>query len=808
MPETFNDRYVTYFQKVSGWEKTDKGVQVNVETEQLRIDVLAPDVMRVKISRNGVFDESPTHAVCQTEFPVIEFEVKETDSSLEVTTSEMTLAVKNAPFGLFATRKDGSVILNTRCDANGSGRAYGVINDHFVTERTCLRDDAIIGLGEKTGSSNRRGRDYTLWNLDILNPSSAGEFKTASQNDPKNDPASDAFDPYYISIPFYYHMDQDTGAAGGFFIDNSYRGHYDFTQNRHYRICFDGGSYTEYIFAGPGIPEILGAYTTLTGRISAPPVWALGHHQCRWHYYNQEQVLGLANKYREKDIPCDVLWLDIDYMNGYRVFTWNDKLFPDPAALFKSLREDYKIGLITIVDPGVKHEPGYEVFDDGVKKEIFCKTEGGAIYNGQVWPGRTAFPDFSTAEGRAWWGERNAAHVASGIAGIWNDMNEPATGDISCYEMRFNHGKEPHEKYHNQYAFLMAMGTVEGLLKAMPDRRTFVLSRAGFSGIQRVAANWMGDNFSRWDHLKMSITMANGLGVSGLPFIGADVGGFAESSNPELLVRWYQCAAFTPFFRNHSCAGNKDQYPWSFGPETEKLVREAISTRYRLMPYLYSVFFESSETGAPIQRPLVYSNQYDRGAREVDDQFTLGDAILVAPVYEPYATKRPVYLPEGTWYEFGSDKTFSGGKTIHADTPPESIPVFVKGGAVIPMYEKAPESMMGYQPEVIDLHLYVPTEDGVTESTLCEDDGLTFAFNKGSFLKTVFKVERSENKLTMTASCTGAGYPEFKRTAFRLLVHGDCGENATVDGKSYPLSDIGLLLGNEGDGFSLEMELC
>ena len=297
-------------------------------------------------------------------------------------------------------------------------------------------------------------------------------------------------------------------------------------------------------------------------------------------------------------------------MDGYRVFTWNTEQFPDAPGMLRRLADD-GFRVITIIDPGVKHEPGYWVFDQGLERDVFCRTEGGDTYIGQVWPGNTAFPDFVTEEARAWWGELNAAHVQSGLAGIWNDMNEPATGTISPQQMRFGKGRYSHERYRNQYALLMAMGTRAGLLESMPDRRTFILSRAGFAGIQRYAANWMGDNLSRWDHLEVGITMGSGFGVSGQPFVGADIGGFHGHSNAELFLRWMQFGTLTPFCRNHSEIDNVDQYAWSWGEAVLELARAAVRLRYRLLPYIYAAFVHAAETGEPVQRPLVFDHQHD-----------------------------------------------------------------------------------------------------------------------------------------------------------------------------------------------------
>ena len=302
--------------------------------------------------------------------------------------------------------------------------------------------------------------------------------------------------------------------------------------------------------------------------------------------------------------------------------------------------------VITIIDPGVKFDPGYAVFDAGLERDVFCRTEGGDLYLGQVWPGNTAFPDFVTEEGRTWWGELNAAHVQSGLAGIWNDMNEPATGNIPSATMRFGRGAYSHERFHNQYALLMAMATTAGLRKQMPDLRTFVLSRAGFAGIQRYAANWMGDNLARWDHLWVSMPMGAGLGLSGQAFVGADIGGFAGNTNPELFLRWMQYGVLTPFCRNHSEIGNVDQYAWSFGDVIGEHVRAAVKLRYRLLPYLYACFLTAAETGAPVQRPLVFDYQYDGVVRDIDDEYLLGPDLLVAPVTAAGIDRAPG-LPAG-----------------------------------------------------------------------------------------------------------------------------------------------------------------
>ena len=715
---------------------TERGLEARLHGETLRIEPVRDDVVRIRLSRGGAFDDPPTHAV------IADGQAAFTAEGNRLRTAALTVTLRADPFGIDIHRADGSAVYETT-------QAYATLNDAFELRRRAEVGDAIYGLGEKGGPGNRRHRRYTLWNTDILHPSAAAAFG-GSGDDVE-------FDPYYVSIPFFYHHTKD-GHMSGSFVDNGYRGAYDFGDE--IRVRFDGGQWTEYVFAGPRMPDILEAYTWLTGRAAPPPLWALGYHQCRWFDYSQDAVEELAARHREHGLPCDALWLDIEYMDGYRVFTWNTERFPDAPAMLRRLdARGFKV--ITIIDPGVKHEPGYAVFDQAVERDVLCRTEGGDIYIGEVWPGDTAFPDFATEEARHWWGELNAAHVQSGLAGIWNDMNEPATGAIAPERMRFDHGRASHERFHNQYALLMAMGTVEGLKQAMPDRRTFVLSRAGFAGIQRYAANWMGDNQARWDHLAVSIPMANGFGVSGQPFVGADIGGFQGDSNGELFVRWMQYGALTPFCRNHSMIGNVDQYAWAWGGAVLDLARAALQLRYRLLPYLYAAFMRATETGEPVQRPLVFDHQDDNVVRDVDDEYLLGRDLLVAPVTEPGTTARQVYLPRGEWYDWHTGERHDGGRWIVAPTPMDRIPIFARAGAVIPMWPEAPASTAGHHPSEIELHVF----PGHGESLLHEDDGLTLG---GGFVRTTLRLDGRE----LHASTEGEGYPEFARRRFVIVCEG------------------------------------
>ena len=762
-------RYFTPLQELMEWERCPTGIFARVDDCRLDLNLVGHGVLRIAISRIGAPEPAPTYGVIgdpsSWQTPV---EVEEFDSEIHLTTEEMRVVVGKSPFRIEAFRPDGSPIMEMPTESVLG--TYASLNDQFIVTRKRPNGSAILGLGQKTGPVDRSGRSYILWNTDVLNPRSVHEFGADFEpDDPRRDPKGQEFDPYYISIPFYQSIDEQ-GRAAGFYIDNLHRAHYDFGHPEETRICFDGGTYVEYVFSGPDLASILSSYSGLTGTIKAPPLWSLGYHHCRWHPYRSDDILQLAQSYRERGIPCDSIWLDIDHMRGYRVFTWNKQLFPDPPALLAQLK-DMGFRAVTIVDPGVKVEPGNPVYDSGLERGAFCLTEQGAVYQGQVWPGRTAFPDFVSEATREWWGELTAKHLGLGLSGIWNDMNEPATGDIPDTAMRFGEGKYPHGAYHNGYALLMAMSAYKGLLNAMPDLRPFILSRAGSAGIQRFAANWMGDSMSRWEHLQMSIPMSLGLGLSGQPFVGADVGGFGENCDEELLIRWFQAACLTPFCRNHNDAGGVDQYPWSFGSQAERYCREAIHLRYRLLPYLYTAFVTASQNGTPIMKPMIWEDPADPYLRDIEDQFVIGPDLLVAPVVEKGIESRAVRLPKGEWFDWWTNRMVLGG--IHlADAPLSGLPLYAKAGSVIPVLSEIPASTMDCHPESLDLHVFVPTRDGVFESVLVEDDGVTHAYQRGQRLTTRFVLTREGRRLHLSAQTEGASYPEFRRNSFTIRLRG------------------------------------
>ncbi len=571
--------------------------------------------------------------------------------------------------------------------------------------------EAIYGLGERAFALNLRGRRYALWNHDPV---------LYDRGD----------DPIYFSIPFYVALGDD-GRAYGLFFDNTYRGYIDVGAEQPDRLSFffEGGELRYYLFTGPTVADVLARYTELTGRMPLPPLWALGYHQCRWSYFPEGKVRAIAAEFRQRRIPCDAIYLDIDYMDGFRCFTWDRLRFPDPAAMIRDLRAA-GFRTVVILDPGIKIDANYAVYRSGIEQDVFAKYPDGKPVIGAVWPGPCHFPDFTSPRTRAWWADHVARLLEIGVAGVWNDMNEPVSnpvegappqGDKTLADDVRHHWEgrgAPHLAAHNVYGTLMARTTREAMERLRPGERPFNIVRAAHAGAQRYTSSWTGDNKSTWDHLRLSISMCLNLGLSGLAFTGPDIGGFGGEPTAELVTRWVQVGACLPFMRMHTAIHTPDQEPWSYGQPYEDINRRYIELRYQLLPYIYTTFAECARSGMPIVRPL-----FIHGARfkNVDDQFMLGEHLLVAPVLEPGAESRAVLLPRGLWYDFWTGKRYDGGdagKEITVPAPLDTLPLFVRAGAVIPLWPVM--QYTGERPvDELTLRIFM----GNARSALYEDEG-------------------------------------------------------------------------------------
>ncbi|HEY6691369.1 MAG TPA: TIM-barrel domain-containing protein [Solirubrobacteraceae bacterium] len=565
--------------------------------------------------------------------------------------------------------------------------------------------ERFFACGERTSGLEKTGSHQVFWNIDPP----AGH--TASFNN------------LYTSIPFVLSLSE--GRSHGLLFDSTGRVEIDLAKADPARVVYEaaGGDLVFYVVAGPSPREVLDRYTALTGRTPMPPVWALGNQQSRWSYMSADELRAIAAEFRARSIPCDVLYLDIDYMDGYRVFTWDAERFPDPAGLIAELGEQ-GFRVVTIVDPGVKVDMSYPLYTEGRERGYFCLTHDGAEYNNDVWPGLCAFPDFTDPAVRSWWGARHAGLLDAGVAGVWCDMNEPALfvprqstmpGDVV-----HPGGGRPrwHAEVHNAYGSHMAAATREGLERLRPERRPFVVSRAGYAGLQRHALQWTGDNSSWWEHLWMGMPQLQNLGLSGVAWCGVDIGGFFGDCDGELLARWTEFGAFQPFCRNHSALGTVAQEPWAFGEPWESVCRDMLRLRMRLVPYLYTLFEECHRTGAPVLRPLLFEYPDDPVTYSADDQFLVGDALLVAPITRPGIEHRHVYLPAGTWCHWWTGERFKGPAHILAHAPLGRPALFARANVPVPLGD--PVDHTGLPSSLTWL---VHAAPGAGESSLYEDAG-------------------------------------------------------------------------------------
>ena len=580
----------------------------------------------------------------------------------------------------------------------------------------------IYGLGEKLGPLDKRGMSLRMWNTDVLQD---GTFPTDE-------------DPLYQSIP-YFIIHTPQRAALGVYLASTFETRFDFGKADPEDLSFEtaDGDLDYVLLYGPSIKEVVRGFTSLVGRTALPPLWALGYHQCKWSYSTESEVRAVTRELRARKIPSDGIWLDIDHMDGFRSFTFSPSAFPDPKGLIADLAsEGFKTTVI--IDPGIKHDPGgsYRTFNDGLSGDHFVKDPAGELVITPVWPGDAVFPDFTAARTRAWWGEQLQGLVQAGVRGVWIDMNEPATFKAEGFPLYSRWAGEGiptnHLETHNVFALLMAQATAEGLRRWAPDQRPFVLTRAGFAGIQRHAAVWTGDTPSSWEHLAMAPATLLNMGLSGLPFVGSDVGGFSGNPGGELYARWMQLGALSPFFRSHVATGQPPQEPWAFGPGVEAISRSVIELRYRRLPYLYSLMRQAQVFGDPPLRALVYEFPDDPETAQLSHQLMLGDQLLAAPVVVAGQRFRRIYLPRGLWTDYDTGTVFRGPAWIHLATPLAKLPLFVRENGILPAWDV--HQYVGEKPHsLLYLDLYPIANAPVGELALYLDDGQSQAYAKGAY---------------------------------------------------------------------------
>jgi len=620
----------------------------------------------------------------------------------------------------------------------------------------------VYGLGDKVKAYDRRGQRYVLWNTDPY-----GWVPESS-------------DPLYKSIPFLLFL--EAGRAHGLFIDNPARATVDVGATDGGVLLYQADRAPEwdlYLFAGPDPKDVVGAYTQLTGRMPLPPRWTLGYHQSRWSYLSEAEVRAVAGQLRSDQIPADAIWLDIDYQQDFLTFTVDSTTFPDFGPMVSDLLAEH-LHTVVITDPGIKQQPGYAVYDSGEAADVFVKTDGGTEFVGLAWPGGCVFPEFALSRVRAWWGGLYQSFVGQGVAGFWNDLNEPTVFLSSVpddVQHRLDDGTTADEvTVHNAYGLLNARATHEGVSSLRPAARPFVLTRAAYAGSQRWAATWTGVNDATRSHLAVTIPQLVNLGVSGYAFVGADVGGFMGCPDADLLAEWTELGAFQPFFRNHSEHGTCRREPWANGPATEARIRSAIERRYRLLPYLYTVFEEATRTGLPVMRPLWLEYPSDASASTNDRAFLLGRDLLVAPKLVEGSAPWQVMLPAADFWDTSSGLLVQGGGAVTV-TPAvdESVRVFARAGAIVPQ-QPVTQSADVAPTGPLTLDVWPGAE---CTGALYLDAGEGYGYQSGELRRLTFTCQPSASGISVSASSSGAFATWWSST--EVLVHGVPRMPTTVD---------------------------
>ena len=648
-------------------------------------------------------------------------------------------ATFDASFALTLRDAQGRVLLHAP-----SSRAFGVSGESSMFLFEHQEGDQFYGMGEKMLGLELSGKQSKFWNTDAF-----GDFHWKEIFD-------DRVDPYYASFPYLILKRGNTYV--GLLLDNPHAtfintgatvqaagGQMSLGESNLKAVILgaERGATDLYVIVGPSLAELTRKLQQLVGLTPLPPVWALGYHQCRWGYKSADDLEELDRQLRKHGIPCDGLWLDIDYMDAYKVFTIQKKLFPQLKKTLQSLAGRGR-KVVPIIDPGVKKQKGYPVYDDGRRRRTFCQNPQGDSFTGLVWPGETAFPDFSLPAARTWWAGWVRDFARQGFYGAWIDMNDPSTGAVQNDAMLFNHGKAAHDTYHNQYASGMALATRAGFTAAHPGQRTFIISRSGYTGISRHAAIWTGDNCANYHNLRQSIPTSLNLALSGVPFNGPDIGGFAGQTGTPLMRDWQKAGFLFPFCRNHAAHDNARKEPWVFDPLTLKILAHYIRLRYKLRPYLYQLFQQQAASGEAILRPLFYdfpdTPAWPLG--RIEDQFMVGPALLQAPVVWENSTARDVILPGDTaWWSALDARWIKGPRRLRATTKPMQTPLYVRDGHIVPMAPGEPRDNR-YEGSRVEAHVFLRRARGATARTVYTwDDGNTMDYLAGT---------RSEVAITAT----------------------------------------------------------
>lgn len=742
----------------------------------LQITVLRNSVLRVRYAAEYIFEPDFSYAISsQASKGYEELKEETTETDYRIYTSRIKVLVDKKTMRVQISDLEGNIINEDELGFHWEENyAYG--GNTVKMSKIAQPSECFFGMGDKATHLNLKGRRLTNWVTD--------QYAYGKEQDP-----------LYKAIPFYIGLHNTR--AYGIFFDNSFSTHFDFAHERRNVTSFwaDGGEMNYYFFYGPSIPKVVQSYTDLTGTPELPPLWALGYHQSKWSYYPETQVKEIAQSFRKLNIPCDAIYLDIDYMDGFRCFTWDKSKFPDPKALVKDLESD-GFKTVVMIDPGIKIDRDYWIYNEALENDYFCKRADGPVMTGKVWPGPCSFPDFTNPEVRRWWaGLYKDFLEESGVHAVWNDMNEPAVMEVPTktapLDMRHDYDGNPcsHRKAHNVYGMQMVRATYKGVKKSVFPKRPFVITRAAFAGTQRYACTWTGDNVATWEHLWIANIQVQRMCMSGYSFVGSDIGGFAEQPNGELFARWVQLGVFHPFCRVHSSGDHGDQEPWSFDEEVTDIVRKFINLRYQLLPYLYTMFWKYAREGVPMLKSLVYYDQEDNQTHFRTDEFIFGDQILVCPIQEPNAKGRRMYIPRGNWYNYWTGEIVEGGseKWIAADI--DKIPLFIKQGAIIPKY---PVQQYVGEKKIEQMTLDVYYTSGVEQSTLYEDAHDGYDYRKGQYSTRNFRFSGKDKELIIQQFKDGSYITPYTTFQINLIGLPFRIERIQVDNEEVGLDEVRL----------------
>jgi alpha-glucosidase len=717
-----------------------------------RVEMLADDIVRIRVNPSGQISTRVSEALSFSSLVSPQVTVFDLPQATYLQTPAATVAVLKAPFQVVILRADQSLVTADL----PNGVQWDPIAGTVLVQRYAPPDEHYFGLGERGGPLDRRGRT-----LDMVNVDWAGY--------------SEFTDPLYINIPFFYGIRE--GQAYGIFLNNVAEPFFqmDPTSNGVLTYGAASGELDSFTFVGPQPQQVANAYARITGFPLLPPEWTLGYHQSRYGYSSQDQILQVAGALRELSIPCDAIYLDIDYMNAQQAFTWNPATFPAPLQMNAELTQ---LGFhqINIIEPLIAVTD--QLWLAAASSGFLLTTPSGDPLITSLWYGYSGFIDFTKDTARTWFIDNLKTFLANGMSGTWNDLDEPASTFIP--QATYNYNGDPRLDFQSRdaYALNFTSASQQAMRELRPNLRSWSLSRSGFSGIQRYSANWSGDTNSTWDSLRVSVQLTSHMALSGQNQFGHDIGGFLGSPSAELFVRWLEFAAYTPFFRNHAMNTSAPREPWVFGEPYTTIIRDTINERYRMLPYLYSLFQHSSTSADPVVAPLPFYFPNDMATYNQDQEFMLGPSLLVAPVATEGAVSRSVYLPGGVnWIDLYTEQIYTGGQTITASAPLEYIPVYVREGAILPF---GPVMQYVGDPSVspqLQLNFY-PGADA--NFALYEDDGATMAYNSGAYRTTQISRQQIAGETDLAISRAGGNWNPAGPRYFDVQVHDQYSAPSTV----------------------------